>query len=120
MVLQRTFTVGIVIPDTFNMFQRQLFSIMERYLEGFGEILQPAQGEGNPEDEVEGGGARGLEPLEGGLGDTRPDRQGTPGPIFVQTEGFGTRGDGLAGFDGGLQGEQDWYHTMVNIESLIG
>ncbi|MDR3336000.1 MAG: LacI family transcriptional regulator [Treponema sp.] len=36
MVLQRSFTVGIVIPDTFNMFQRQLFSIIERYLETFG------------------------------------------------------------------------------------
>jgi LacI family transcriptional regulator len=36
MVLKRTFTVGIVIPDTFNMFQRQLFSTIERYLEGFG------------------------------------------------------------------------------------
>jgi LacI family transcriptional regulator len=33
MVLQRTFTVGIVIPDTFNMFQRQLFAVMERHLE---------------------------------------------------------------------------------------
>ncbi|HUW41125.1 MAG TPA: LacI family DNA-binding transcriptional regulator [Rectinemataceae bacterium] len=36
MVLQRTFTVGIVIPDTFNMFQRQLFSTIERSLEVFG------------------------------------------------------------------------------------
>jgi LacI family transcriptional regulator len=36
MVLQRTFTVGIVIPDTFNMFQRQLFSSIEHNLEGFG------------------------------------------------------------------------------------
>ena len=36
MVLNRTFTVGIVIPDTFNMFQRQLFSIIERHLEAFG------------------------------------------------------------------------------------
>jgi LacI family transcriptional regulator len=36
MVLKRTFTVGIVIPDTFNMFQRQLFSTIERYLEGLG------------------------------------------------------------------------------------
>ena len=36
MVLQRTSTVGIVIPDTFNMFQRQLFSTIERYLEAFG------------------------------------------------------------------------------------
>ncbi len=36
MVLKRTFTVGIVIPDTFNMFQRQLFSSLERSLEGFG------------------------------------------------------------------------------------
>ncbi|MDR3145199.1 MAG: LacI family transcriptional regulator [Treponema sp.] len=36
MVLRRSFTVGIVIPDTFNMFQRQLFSIIERHLESFG------------------------------------------------------------------------------------
>ncbi len=36
MVLRRTFTVGIVIPDTFNMFQRQLFSIIERHLETYG------------------------------------------------------------------------------------
>lgn len=33
MVLRRTFTVGIVIPDTFNMFQRQLFATIEHYLE---------------------------------------------------------------------------------------
>ena len=36
MVLKRSFTVGIIIPDTFNMFQRQLFSIIERHLEAFG------------------------------------------------------------------------------------
>jgi LacI family transcriptional regulator len=36
MVLQRSFIVGIVIPDTFNMFQRQLFSIIERHLDSFG------------------------------------------------------------------------------------
>ncbi|MDR2072721.1 MAG: LacI family transcriptional regulator [Spirochaetaceae bacterium] len=36
MVLRRSFTVGIVIPDTFNMFQRQLFSIIERHLDSFG------------------------------------------------------------------------------------
>jgi len=36
MVLRRTYTVGIVIPDTFNMFQRQLFSIIEHHLESFG------------------------------------------------------------------------------------
>jgi LacI family transcriptional regulator len=36
MVLKRTFTIGIVIPDTFNMFQRQLFATIEHYLEGFG------------------------------------------------------------------------------------
>jgi LacI family transcriptional regulator len=36
MVLKRSFTVGIVIPDTFNMFQRQLISIIERHLESFG------------------------------------------------------------------------------------
>lgn len=33
MVLRRTFTVGIVIPDTFNMFQRQLFATIEHHLE---------------------------------------------------------------------------------------
>lgn len=33
MVLRRTFTVGIVIPDTFNMFQRQLFATIEHRLE---------------------------------------------------------------------------------------
>jgi len=36
MVLNRNFSVGVIIPDTFNMFQRQLFSIMERHLETFG------------------------------------------------------------------------------------
>jgi LacI family transcriptional regulator len=36
MVLKRSFTVGIVIPDTFNMFLRQLISIIERHLELFG------------------------------------------------------------------------------------
>ena len=36
MVLKRTFTIGIVIPDAFNMFQRQLFATIEHYLEGFG------------------------------------------------------------------------------------
>jgi LacI family transcriptional regulator len=36
MVLKRNFTVGIVLPETFNMFQRQLFSTIERYLEDFG------------------------------------------------------------------------------------
>ncbi|MDR1956029.1 MAG: LacI family transcriptional regulator [Treponema sp.] len=36
MVLQRSYTVGIVIPTTFNIFQRQLFSIMEKRLESFG------------------------------------------------------------------------------------
>ncbi|MDR0629117.1 MAG: LacI family transcriptional regulator [Treponema sp.] len=36
MVLQRSFTVGIIINDTFNMFQRQLFSVIERQLEFFG------------------------------------------------------------------------------------
>jgi LacI family transcriptional regulator len=36
MVLQRSFTVGIVIADTFNLFQRQLFSIIERHLDSFG------------------------------------------------------------------------------------
>ncbi|MDR1149164.1 MAG: LacI family transcriptional regulator [Spirochaetaceae bacterium] len=36
MVLRRSFTVGIVVPDTFNMFQRQLFSIIERHLYSFG------------------------------------------------------------------------------------
>jgi LacI family transcriptional regulator len=36
MVLQRSFTVGIVLADTFNMFQRQLFSFVERHLGAFG------------------------------------------------------------------------------------
>lgn len=36
MVLKRSFNVGILIPDTFNMFQRQLFSIIERHLESRG------------------------------------------------------------------------------------
>jgi LacI family transcriptional regulator len=36
MVLKRSFTVGLVIPDTFNMFQRQLISMIERHLESFG------------------------------------------------------------------------------------
>ncbi|MDR2738732.1 MAG: LacI family transcriptional regulator [Treponema sp.] len=36
MAMQRSFTVGIVIPDAFNIFQRQLFSIIERYLNSFG------------------------------------------------------------------------------------
>ncbi|MDR1930371.1 MAG: LacI family transcriptional regulator [Treponema sp.] len=36
MVLKRSYTVGIVIPDTFNIFQRELFSIIERNLESFG------------------------------------------------------------------------------------
>ncbi|MDR2397557.1 MAG: LacI family transcriptional regulator [Spirochaetaceae bacterium] len=36
MVLQRSFTVGIVVNETFNMFQRQLFSFIERRLEFFG------------------------------------------------------------------------------------
>ncbi|MCE5255992.1 MAG: LacI family transcriptional regulator, partial [Spirochaetaceae bacterium] len=36
MVLRRTFTIGVIIPDTFNMFQRQLFSTIEHRLEQFG------------------------------------------------------------------------------------
>jgi LacI family transcriptional regulator len=36
MVLQRSFAVGIVVPDTFNLFQQQLFSIIERRLESLG------------------------------------------------------------------------------------
>ncbi len=36
MVLKRTFTVGIVIPEAFNMFQRQLFATIEHSLEGLG------------------------------------------------------------------------------------
>lgn len=36
MVLKTAFTVGIVIPDTFNMFQRELFSTIERRLEDLG------------------------------------------------------------------------------------
>jgi len=35
MATEQSFTVGIVIPDTFNMFQRQLFSVIERYLNSF-------------------------------------------------------------------------------------
>ncbi|MDR2677831.1 MAG: LacI family transcriptional regulator [Zoogloeaceae bacterium] len=36
MVMKRSFTAGIVIPTTFNMFQRQLFSVIERSLSAFG------------------------------------------------------------------------------------
>jgi LacI family transcriptional regulator len=36
MVLQRSFTIGIVIPDIFNIFQRQLFAVIERRLDSFG------------------------------------------------------------------------------------
>jgi LacI family transcriptional regulator len=36
MVLKKTSSVGLVIPDTFNIFQRELFSIIERSLEAFG------------------------------------------------------------------------------------
>jgi LacI family transcriptional regulator len=36
MVMQRSFTVGVVIPDGFNNFQRQLFSVIERQLDSFG------------------------------------------------------------------------------------
>jgi len=36
MVLKRSFTVGIIIPDAFNMFQGQLFSIIKRHLISFG------------------------------------------------------------------------------------
>jgi LacI family transcriptional regulator len=36
MVMQRSYTVGIIIPFTFNMFQRQLFSVIEKRLESFG------------------------------------------------------------------------------------
>jgi len=36
MVLKKSFAVGIIMPETFNMFQRQLFSIIERHLESFG------------------------------------------------------------------------------------
>jgi LacI family transcriptional regulator len=32
MVLRRSFTVGIVIPWTFNVFQRQLFPVVEEHL----------------------------------------------------------------------------------------
>ena len=35
MVMQRTFTVGVIIPDGFNNFQRQLFSVIERQLDLF-------------------------------------------------------------------------------------
>ena len=33
MVLKRNFTVGVVLPETFNMFQRQLFATIEHRLE---------------------------------------------------------------------------------------
>jgi LacI family transcriptional regulator len=36
MGMQRSFTVGVVIPDGFNNFQRQLFSVIERQLDSFG------------------------------------------------------------------------------------
>ncbi|AEF83725.1 catabolite control protein [Treponema primitia ZAS-2] len=36
MVLQRSFTVGLMIPDIFNLFQQQLFSMIERHLESLG------------------------------------------------------------------------------------
>jgi LacI family transcriptional regulator len=36
MVMKQSFTVGIIIPMTFNMFQRQLFSEIEHHLEDFG------------------------------------------------------------------------------------
>jgi LacI family transcriptional regulator len=36
LVTQRSFNVGIVIPDTFNMFQRLLLSVIERQLDSFG------------------------------------------------------------------------------------
>ena len=42
MVLKRSFTVGIVIPYAFNMFQRQLFAIIERQLETQAEALMDA------------------------------------------------------------------------------
>ena len=36
MVLRRSFTIGVVIPYSFNMFQRQLFASMEFFLEQHG------------------------------------------------------------------------------------
>jgi LacI family transcriptional regulator len=36
MVMKRSFAVGIVMPHSFTMFQRQLFAIIERNLESFG------------------------------------------------------------------------------------
>jgi LacI family transcriptional regulator len=36
MAMRRSFTIGIVIPDAFNMFQRQMFSVIERHLNSFG------------------------------------------------------------------------------------
>ncbi|AEC01319.1 LacI family DNA-binding transcriptional regulator [Parasphaerochaeta coccoides] len=36
MVMKRTFTVALIIPDTFNIFQRQLFSNIEHHLQKFG------------------------------------------------------------------------------------
>lgn len=35
MVSKRTTTIGVVMPETFNMFQRQLFSIVAHHLEQF-------------------------------------------------------------------------------------
>jgi LacI family transcriptional regulator len=36
MVLNRSFTVGVIVPDTFNMFQRELFSTIEHDVEELG------------------------------------------------------------------------------------
>jgi LacI family transcriptional regulator len=36
MATGRSYNIGVVIPDTFNIFQRQLFSIIERHLNTFG------------------------------------------------------------------------------------
>jgi LacI family transcriptional regulator len=36
MVLNRSFTVGVIVPDTFNMFQRDLFSTIEHEVEVLG------------------------------------------------------------------------------------
>lgn len=53
MVLKRSFTVGIVIPYAFNMFQRQLFAIIERQLETHGYHTLFFFAKWDPEDELQ-------------------------------------------------------------------
>jgi len=52
MVLKRSFTVGMVIPHAFNMFQRQLFAIIERQLEAHGYHTLFFFAKWDPEDEL--------------------------------------------------------------------